>query len=286
MASITNENAVANIQVTEQETTSPQKPAILSPATKAVFTPSTEAESPDAVATPEIEEEPSWVASALPQIGTASEETETESWVVEAISAELPAEEDLAWMRYLPKLRSDVSMEPHSWIADALSAETIYVSEEHLKKMARAAIEAALLGPEDDSEEQLKRNARVALEAALLEPEESPQVPRPPLLLRSPNYHPLTKAAALSKLAQRDEDSEEGEDDASFHNERQAALFKLSEECATAAKYIVVEEQWRGVLSETTFEGNVACDELGMGSCAMFAPTFAFVLPRGPSTEL
>lgn len=122
MSSITDENAVANIMASGQETSSPQKPVIHSPDAKVVDTPSTAFESPDALASPELEEEPSWLASALPQIGEATQAAEIVSWVAEALSAEAPSEEDLALMRYLPKLRTKA--ETLAWVAEALSAET------------------------------------------------------------------------------------------------------------------------------------------------------------------
>lgn len=112
------ESAMPNVHDND-ETMSPQKAAGKLPA----VTPSTEAGSPASVVTPEVEAY--CLASALPQIGVATEEVEAESWVADSLSAETPTEEDLAWVECLPKLRSEVPKAPSSWMADALTMETM-----------------------------------------------------------------------------------------------------------------------------------------------------------------
>lgn len=357
MSSITDENASANIMADGQEITSPQKAAIHSPGAKVAFTPSTEAESPDTLASPEVEEEPSWLASALPQIGVATEAAEIVSWVAEALSAESPSEEDLAWMRYLPKLRTKA--ETLTWVAEALSAETPTEEDlawlRYLPKLRSQAESAPWVGEALSAETPTEEDATLMRYLPKLRSKAEPvpwvaealaaetptdedlalmrYLPKlrskvsmePPswiattllyesidaeydmesmradigeesaikcapecdsaasryhpsratssknfsmaCLQRSPNYNSATKAAALAKLAQKDEDSD-SEDEASFCNQRQAALIQLKEECASAAAYAVTEEEWRGQLSE---------------ECEIFAPALAYLLPRGPS---
>lgn len=285
------------MQVNEQETTSPQKPTICSPSTKAAVTPSTEAESPDAEspdlvtsqkleavacpdsfatperevepswvssaftagaeavswvaqslsaetpteeapkleaeacqdssATPECEAEPSWVVSALPQIGVATEGAEAVSWVAEAVSAETPTKEDLVWMCYLPKLKSEVAMAPPSWVADALAAEAMD-AEYDLAVMSEF--------PKVTQPPWLFHTM-------------SSKVTQPSWLQRSPKCDPATRAAAYSRLAGEGNEDESDEED----NLRQAAFSKLAEQCAIAAARNVAQEvnkaKWRKMLT-------------------------------------
>merc|ERR1711939_787418 len=220
----------------------------------------------DSIATPEVEEGEAWMAAVLPQIGVATEEAETASWMAEALRAETPTSEDLASMRYLPKLGSEVKSESGSGkllLSFGASGKLSLAYEG-----AAASVNECLAYEETVSvceETPVKLTSSCGEKA--FHPA-SPMVPRSPFLQRSPSYDPETKAAAFSKVAKEDEDSEDGEEDEpSFCNERRAALSKIQLQCATAATYVVAEEGWRGVLSDTR---------------AMFAAALAHMAPQGP----
>jgi hypothetical protein len=145
MEVIGDENAEVNVQHDIQESLKQEgsKPAIRSrvssPPTRK---PAAGVKETENVALPGDEQtEPAWVAAALPQIGTPEKQAERNSWMAEALSSETAAaEKDLAWMKYLPKLRaggaSSKAAQP-SWMAAALSKLASDATEEAQCKRAR-----------------------------------------------------------------------------------------------------------------------------------------------------
>lgn len=226
-----NENAPVNIEGNEQESASPQKVAAASPGTKAVLTPSTEAESPDAALSPTPETE-----VEAHKVGEVSEETEVApiAWEADIKSALRPVAEPEADLKStLPCIGEALDRNPVpqiSWIAAAISVEAME-AEHDLAVMSEF--------PKVSQPSWLYQSAM-------------PNVAQPSILLRSPKYDVGTRTAALTKLSRADNDDGS---DVEEEIERQASLSRLEKQCAIAAQENVKQElqktRWRDMLSKS-----------------------------------